>query len=337
MSADRVECAFLGSLSQDYYITHDGEIFLGVLGGEAVYAAAGAMLWSAHARIFGRVGSDFPRDWLEHMSRAGIDVSGILVLAEAHETRHFFVYSSPDKRAEVSPAAQFLRMNAPLPKELIGFDPIARRRVEGVVYQPLALRPDDLPPSAQNLCGALICPDDYLCHSLLPVRLRELGVEIVALDPSPAYMEPGFARDVPSLLDGVTAFLPSEEEARSLFRPSLMDVWEMADALCGMGCRHTVIKCGPGGVCAMDAASGERWIVPAYPARLRDVTGAGGAFDGGFLSGLCLTGDLLEACLRGAVSASLAVEGRGALYSVGAHPDLPAARLNALRARVTRM
>lgn len=337
MPSDATECAFLGSLSQDYYITHAGEIFLGVLGGEAVYAAAGAMLWSARARIFGRVGSDFPPDWLEQVARAGIDVSGIQVLAEPHETRHFFVYSATDKRAEVSPAAQFLRMNAPLPKELIGFDPIARRRVQGEAYQPLALRPDDLPRSAADLDGALICPDDYLCHSLLPMRLRELGVETIALDPSPAYMEPGFARDIPSLLDGVTAFLPNEAEVRSLFRPATPGIWEMADALCSMGCRHCVIKCGPGGVYAMDSESGERWIVPAYPARVRDVTGAGGAFAGGFLSGLSTTGDLLEACLRGAVSASLAIEGRGALYAIDAHPDLPSARLRALRARVTRV
>jgi len=337
MSLKSVGCAFLGNLSQDYYITHDGEIFLGVLGGEIVYAAAGAMVWSAHSRLFSRVGSDFPLGWLDDMSRAGIDTSGVRILADAHDTRHFFVYGAPDQRAEVSPAAQFLRMNAPLPKELIGFDPIARRRVEGEAYQPLALRPDDLPVSARDVDGALLCPDDYLCHSLLPVRLRELGVDVVALDPSAAYMEPGFAREMPGLLNGITAFLPSEEEARSLFRPAVMDIWDMAESLCAMGCRYAVIKCGPGGVCAMDSRAGERWLVPAYPSRSRDITGAGGAFGGGFLAGLALTGDLVEACLHGAVSASLAIEGRGALYSIGAYPDLPTARLHALRARVTRV
>jgi sugar/nucleoside kinase (ribokinase family) len=336
MSVTKTACAFIGGLSQDYYIAHDGEIFLGVLGGEAVYAAAGALVWSATTRIFSRVGSDFPTKWLDEISSAGIDVSGVRVLPEAHETRRFFVYSAIDQRAEVSPAAQFLRMNTPLPKELVGFDPIARGRAEGETYQPLAVRPDDVPESAAELDGALLCPEDRLCHSLLPMRLRELGVDNVVVDPSPTYMEPGFARDMPSLLNGITAFLPGDEEARSLFRPAMMDILEMADALCAMGCRYAVIKCGAAGVSAADADSGEKWIVPAYPARLRDVTGAGGAFDGGFLTGLVATGDLVEACLRGAVSASLAIEGRGPLYAVDAHPDLAAARLDALRARVTR-
>jgi sugar/nucleoside kinase (ribokinase family) len=336
MPAKEAVCAFLGSLSQDYYIAHDGEIFLGVLGGDAVYAAVGARLWSARSLIFGRVGSDFPKTWLNQIQEAGIDASGVRVLEEAHETRRFFVYSSPEKRAEVSPAAQFLRMNAPLPKELLGFDPIARRRVEGQVYQPLAIHPDDLPSSAAGLDAALLCPDDYLCHSLLPVRLRELHIESVAIDPSPTYMEPSYAREMPSLLHGVTAFLPNDDEARSLFRPATRDTLTMAEAICAMGCRYAVIKCGAAGVCAVDGVSGERWIIPAYPVRLRDVTGAGGAFDGGFLAGLAQTGDLVEACLRGAVSASFAVEGRGALYAVGAHPGLPGARLDALRPRVTR-
>jgi sugar/nucleoside kinase (ribokinase family) len=336
MSHDPVECAFLGGLSQDYYITHDGEIFLGVLGGEAVYAAAGASLWSAHCRIFSRVGSDFPREWLDKIAGAGIDVDGVRVLPDAHETRRFFVYSSPEQRADVSPAAQFLRMNAPLPKELIGFDPVARRRIEGETYAPLAIHPSDIHEAAQTMDGALLCPGEYLSHSLLPARLRELGVDTVVLDPSPAYMEPGFIREIPSLLDGITAFLPNDEEARSLFRPAGKGNLEMAQSLCDMGCRFGVIKCGAGGVCAVDGRTGDRWIVPAYPVRLRDVTGAGGAFDGGFLAGLALTGDLVEACLRGAVSASFAVEGRGALYAVDAHPHLPTARLDALRARVTR-
>lgn len=337
MAAKQTECAFLGNLSQDYYITYDGQIFLGVLGGDIVYAAAGALLWSAHARLFSRVGSDFPLDWLDELSRAGIDIGGVRVLADEHETRRFFVYSEPDRRSEVSPAAQFLKMDAPLPKELIGFDPIARRRIEGETYQPLALRPDDMPASARGVRAALLSPDDYLCHSLVPVRLRELGVDVVALDPSAAYMEPGFARELPALLRGITAFLPSEEEVRSLFRPAVMDIHEMAEALCAMGCRYAVIKCGPGGVFAMDSRTGECWLVPAYPAHLRDLTGAGGAFGGGFLAGLAATDDLVEACLHGAVSASLAIEGRGALYSIDVHPDLPAARLNALRARVTRI
>jgi len=98
-----------------------------------------------------------------------------------------------------------------------------------------------------------------------------------------------------------------------------------------MGCRFVAIKHGAGGSCIWDREQARGWHVPAYPARVRDVTGAGDAYCGGFLAGLCGQGDALEAALMGTVSASLAIEGSGAVYPLGALPGLARARLEALR------
>ncbi len=77
----------------------------------------------------------------------------------------------------------------------------------------------------------------------------------------------------------------------------------------------------------------QRIHTPAYPSRVAPLPGAGDAFCGGFLVGLSETGDVLEAGLRGSVSASLAIEGVGALSAMGAAPGLPQARLEALQSR----
>ncbi|HLF01711.1 MAG TPA: PfkB family carbohydrate kinase, partial [Anaerolineales bacterium] len=74
-----------------------------------------------------------------------------------------------------------------------------------------------------------------------------------------------------------------------------------------------------------------------YPVTVRDVTGAGDAFGGGFITGLAETGDPVEAALRGAVSASIVIEGVGALNGLEAHPDLPLARFNRLRESVRKL
>jgi ribokinase len=71
--------------------------------------------------------------------------------------------------------------------------------------------------------------------------------------------------------------------------------------------------------------------VPAYPAKVRDVTGAGDAYCGGFLAGLVQTHAPLEAALRGTVSASLVIEGVGAMYALDSTPGLAEARLQSLR------
>jgi len=77
-----------------------------------------------------------------------------------------------------------------------------------------------------------------------------------------------------------------------------------------------VLKLGAQGQYVYEPASGRKWHVPACPARLVDVTGAGDSYCGGFLVGLDQTGDPLEAALRGCVTASLVVEGVGAAKSV---------------------
>jgi len=161
--------------------------------------------------------------------------------------------------------------------------------------------------------------------------LRERGVKRLTLDPSLMYMDPGFRRDLPGVIRGLDAFLPSIMEAEAFFRPQRLRVWEMAEAFLAMGCGTVVIKRGANGQAVMDGTSGQRWNVPAYPARVNDVTGAGDAFCGGFLVGLDQTGDPFEAALRGGVSASLVVEGTGALYALEALPGLSQARLYALR------
>jgi ribokinase len=70
---------------------------------------------------------------------------------------------------------------------------------------------------------------------------------------------------------------------------------------------------------------------------VRDVTGAGDSFCGGFVVGLSQTGDLVESALMGSVSASLTIEGSGALYALGAAPGLKEARLEYLRGGVKRI
>jgi sugar/nucleoside kinase (ribokinase family) len=86
-----------------------------------------------------------------------------------------------------------------------------------------------------------------------------------------------------------------------------------------------------------NAAAQERWEVPAYPARLADLTGAGDAFAGGFLAGYNRDYDPLRAVLHGNVSSSLTIEGSGAFHALEALPGLAQARLESLSTIVRRV
>jgi tetratricopeptide (TPR) repeat protein len=174
-----------------------------------------------------------------------------------------------------------------------------------------------------------LCPSSYLAHLLVPVRLRELRVRLITLDPSQAYIQPGFGTDMRSLVNGLDVFLPSFEEARAFLSPAQPEVQEMAEAFASAGCRFVVIRRGAGGQFVWDRDASRGWLVPAYPARVKDLSGGGDSYCGGFLVGLDQTGDVVEAALRGSVSASLTIEGPGPLYALDTLPGLAQARLEA--------
>ena len=61
-----------------------------------------------------------------------------------------------------------------------------------------------------------------------------------------------------------------------------------------------------------DSIRNETYRIPIYPANTVDPTGAGDFYSGGFLEGIGETGDVVEAGLRGTISASFCVENWGA-------------------------
>lgn len=328
------EYLFTGGLREDYFITAAGEAHVRKLGGNAVYAAVGARVWSRAVGVLARVGSNYPADWLPVLQQRGLDTRGVKVLPEPHDTRTFYAYLSLEERVDTDPAAHFARIGQPLPPELAGYRSSTEGQDERHKFGPLAVRPNEIPHEYAHARGAHLAPCEFVVHHTLPATFRHSKIQHVTCDPSVRYMQPAFADEVRHIVNGLDAFLPSEMEARAYFREPLSDLWQAAEAFGAMGARLVVIKLGARGQYVYDAAGARRWHVPAYPAKVRDVTGAGDAYCGGFLVGLAETGDPVEAALRGSVSASLVVEGSGALYALDTAPGLPQARLEALRGSV---
>jgi sugar/nucleoside kinase (ribokinase family) len=153
-------------------------------------------------------------------------------------------------------------------------------------------------------------------------------------------MDPGrfmlaeFWEDVRALLIGLTAFMPSEDELKQLFKGRTTNTWEMVEEIASWGVNLVVVKCSWKGQMLFDAQNNKRYEISAYPSNMIDPTGAGDVFAGGFLAGYQKTSDALEALLYGNVAASIAVEGSGAFYTQAVLPGLEKARLESLRESV---
>jgi sugar/nucleoside kinase (ribokinase family) len=222
-------------------------------------------------------------------------------------------------------------LGLPYPKSLLGYTPPEPQIDSRTQSTLLTIRQNDFPPDYLDATAAHLCPLDFLSHTLLPSVLRRGHITSITLDPGANYMNPTFWNDIPVLLNGLTAFLASEEKLTSLFQSRSTDLWEMAETLAGYGCDIIVIKRGSQGQYLYNGASHERWIIPAYPVNVVDLTGAGDAFCGGFLTSYRGDYDPLRATMAGNISASMTIEGAHPFYDLDALPGLAKARLEALK------
>lgn len=300
-------------------------------GGGLFYAATGLSIWDNGLGLIGRIGEDYPQDWLEMLSERGIDIRGIHILPESIDLRHFSAYPDADTRITDNPVSHFARQGLEFPKSLLGYTPPSPEIDSRTQLKPLTIRQSDIPGDYLDATAAHICPLDFLSQTLLPAVLRRGNVHTLTLDPGANFMNPTFWDDIPVLLNGLSAFLVSEEKLHNLFQGRSTDLWEMAEQLSSYGCETIVIKRGSRGQYLYNSHNRTRWIIPAYPVQIVDPSGAGDAFCGGFLAGYRETYDPLYATLTGNISAGMVIEGTNPLYALDALPGLAKARLEALR------
>lgn len=324
---------FVGDLRREFILTSADEWILDAPGGSLLYASAGYLVWESEActGIMTRVGEDYPQAWLEEFAARGIDVSGVVVLPRSMDLRSFTVLEGHRAYSNNNPLSYLSRRDVALPADLIGYSshwpPKSNRRERSEI----SIREAEIPVVYKTASGAHICPLDYLSHNLLPAMLRGQGFSTITLDPCSSYMTPEYFGDFPSLIPGLTAIFPSEEDLRSLYKGKSVDLWEIASDLGRYGCELVVIKRGARGQYLYESATERKWEIPAYPARVVNPVGVGDAFCGGFLAAYRRSFDPLEAVLHGSVSASLAIEGNGAFFGLDALPGLAKARLEVLR------
>jgi ribokinase len=319
-----------GGLRIDYLITRDGETYAGLPGGNALYAAAGAAFWTDGVALWARYGRNYPQQWLNGLNRLGLDTHGLVGIPGDHDHRTFYAYTPDGRRDDTNPAAHFARLNLPLPGTLADYVHSTPRQDEPHEYEPLAPRPDEWPDSYANVTAVHLSPLPLATHLHVPEVLRRQGIRQISIDPGERYMIPERIPYIRQILPTIDAFLPSDQEVRSLFGDDV-DLIEAANNFCEWGVPLVVIKIGADGVLVRDREYDHP--IHLYPyhlpgdSRVIDVTGAGDAFCGGFMVGLAKTADPIQAAHMGLVSSSLIIEGYGALYALKISKEKAARRL----------
>jgi ribokinase len=287
-----VDLVTTGYLTLDDLVLADGRVLRDTLGGGALYAAVGALTWGAAVGIHACSGADYPAQFPRQIAAAGIDLSGVTTGPE--RSLRLWLLEEGESRKQQLPklsSATVAEMDAhrgPLPASYTG---AAGFHVA-----------TSLPETQRRVAASI--------RQQAPTAVITLDIWTESFFDLAPYRDPSF-------LEKIDAFLPSDKEVEALW--GLDDLAGTLRRLSEHGPRVVGVKWGRLGSLVYDRECDALWEIPAAPVPAIDTTGAGDAYCGGFLAGLEETGDALEAGLRGAVSASFAIQGHGA--QAGMKPD----------------
>ena len=264
-------------------------------GSSGVLTATGLADLGLRVGVCGLVGDDtFGRYMLDHFAGRHIDHSGIVVDASARTGASVLLSGRDDRAILTHPGAMVQFGLSHIKAEVLAR---ARHLHLSSYFLQEGLQPD-VPALLKR------------AHALGLTTSVDTGH-----DPAEKWIIDG-------LLDHTDVFLPNHVEALAI-----SDTTDVSEALSRLAARVPVlaIKCGADGAWA--ARGGERVFVPGFAIQARDTTGAGDAFDAGFLSGWLAGADLAASVRRGNACGALTAA------HVGGTGALSADRVDALLAR----
>ncbi len=254
-----------------------------IIGGSATYVGLSATKTGVNPKLVAVVGDDFPQKYLENLRNEGFDLEGLQI----KKGEKSFFWSGKYHYDMNSRDTLVTELNV-----LENFDPII--------------------PSSYQDC-------EYLMLGNLAPNLQELVIQRLNKRPKLIVMDTmNFWMDIAmeqlkktiSLVDVLTI---NDEEARQLSGEySLINAAKKIQA---MGPKYLIIKKGEHGALLFHET--EMFFAPALPLELvKDPTGAGDTFAGGFIGYLAKTRDLSfenmkRAVITGSALASFCVEEMG--------------------------
>ncbi|MFH1362357.1 MAG: PfkB family carbohydrate kinase [bacterium] len=248
-----------------------------ILGGSVIHAATSASFYTEPA-IVGVAGQDFPAEHLEFLKSRKIDVSGVQIMpGETFRWSGYYEYDM--NQAHTRETCLNLYEN---------FDPKIPDHLRGAEYVFLA----NLDPALQ-----------------IKVLDQLKSPKVVAMDTMNFWIENKRAL-LAEVIKRVDVVLMNDGEVRQF--TGVPNIPQAAAKLRQLGVKDIIIKKGEHG--ALLFMPGSHFSAPSYPQNvLRDPTGAGDSFAGGFMGYLAKTNDLAEKNLRraiivGSVMASFNVE-----------------------------
>ena len=236
----------LGQVTVDHAVPATPGPWRESLGGNALYAAAGARLWCDASRIgvVTRLGRGLAEDVATLLGRVGLPAGGPRTWIDAEPLVEWHLYETDGSRRS-------------LPRNAALRDPAADGATLGQRYlahlEALSPALGDIPRAWLPTRAVHLAPQVAARHgSTLPSLARR--ADWIAVDPSPHYARQLDERKLAELLQGARAFLPSRAEVEHLAPDG--DWVALVQRLREAGFEEVVLKLGGDGCLVAGAGHG---------------------------------------------------------------------------------
>jgi len=258
----RLDLVVLGHVSIDH-IRFPGRDEILYPGGAAAAVATSAALAGAKVGLVTKIGTDFPKEWLEKLSSV-LDVRGVQILPG--RTIHIYMIYHEDGSVD-APVDMGVAQK-------MGETPIPEEYMDASLFH-----------------IAPIPPEEQL------KALKRLEGKTLSIDFNPTYMEDYEKKTelMREIVSRVEVVFPNEREALTITKAPTVE--EAAEILHGWGAGLVVITRGERGVLVYDGEFRKFPALPISPEEIVDPTGAGDAFAGGFLA-MYSRGAPVEECVK---------------------------------------
>ena len=253
----------IGTVAFDSLETPFGKVQK-ALGGSASYASFAASFFS-RPDLISVVGEDFPKEYLELLKKRGIGMEGLQVSGKTFHWEGFYEYDMNEAKTRRTELNSLENFKASVPE-----------RYKNIKYVFLAN----------------IDPDRQL------ETLRQMSKpELVVLDTMNFWI--GSKKEsLMQVIKKIDVLLLNDGEARQLF--GTISLVRAANEALKLGPRAVIIKKGEHG--SLLFTKGRHFNAPGYPLEnIKDPTGCGDCFGGGFIGYLAKTKDLSESNMRKAI------------------------------------
>ncbi len=263
----------------------------GVLGSPTAYASVAAGRLGMSTGVVTKIGTDLPPNFLKPFEEANIDTRGIKI--EGKDTTHsLLTYDELGNKAILYP-----------------------KKAPPLIF-------DDIPKDYLDAKIIYICPMDYDV-SLKTIRVLygqgiTLAADIGGYGGAHSTKHPGEEerkthKTIRELIKHFHIVKASMEDCQHLFGAKKGMEEEMAELMVNLGADISIVTLGEKG--SFISSKKGTFRMPAFPAQVKDCTGAGDAYMAGFLVRYLRTKDVWKSALFASATASIVIEGTGGVVA----------------------